>query len=174
MSERVCIHSIFSVMSSFSSFNLHRKINSVCICFRRVEYTASSDEQGRHSDKPETSTEEANTDDVSKLTHSVEVLDVEDRRGSKSSEEYYSPTPPPGSSSSPIQNQTSHTTTDSAGYDRPQPVHEVATVKITEMTSSAPPTDNPLTSSQPYPPPPTSSQPYPPPATSSQPYPTGT
>ena len=177
----VCVHNTVSVMSSSHSFNLHRKINGVCICFRRVEYTSSSEEQERHS---ETLTEKAATDDVSKLAHDVKVLDTGDRRGSKSSEEYYSPTPPPGSSpysTSPIQNQPSHITSD---FDRPQPVNEVATVKITEvMTSAPPPTDNchhPPASGQPYPlspasnppPPAASSQPYPPPlAASSRPYP---
>ena len=183
-------------MSPSHSFNLHRKINGVCICFRRVEYTASSEEQEGRS---ETLTEKAVTDEVSKLAHDVKVLDVGDRRGSKSSEEYYSPTPPPGSSpysTSPIQNQpSSHVTSDSANFDRPQPVNEVATVKITEvMTSAPPPTDDlhhppasgqpyplspasnpppPAASSRPYPPPPAAtSQPYPPPpAASSQPYP---
>ena len=145
----------------------YRKINGVCICFRRVEYKPQS----------EAATTNVTVSNDSKLAKDLEGLAMRDRRsGSGSSNGYYSPSPSPGSSpysTSPIQHRSSppRITTDcSDGI--PRPVEEVATVSTTGSLASAPPPHHP--SNNFYNPPPDTSSPYsqPPSSTAGGPYPT--
>lgn len=163
-----------------------RKINGVCICFRRVEYKPQSEAQRRGSDPlvkqlRETERGRATTwndivNDDSKLAKDLKELAVRDHRSGSDSSNGYSPSPPPGSSpysTSPIEHGSSppRITTDFSD-GRPRPVEEVATVSTTDTLASAPPPHHPTNGFY-NPPPPTSSPYYQPPSSSgSGPYPT--